>query len=147
MAFSAGSNGGMRGRRRFGASYGSLSEINVVPLVDVVLVLLIIFMLTAHVMDYGQEVDVPKTKLTTQNNDVLPVVEIRRGQMLYLNGKAVNINDLVPQLAKRFKDQKSVYIAADSSIRWDLLAQVLAELGGAHIAARMVTKPIESRGQ
>jgi biopolymer transport protein ExbD len=75
------------------------------------------------------------------------VVEIRRGQMLYLNGKAVNINDLVPQLAKRFKDQKSVYIAADSSIRWDLLAQVLAELGGAHIAAKMVTKPIESRGQ
>src|ERR1700722_20077293 len=147
MAFSAGSNGGMRGRRRFGASYGSLSEINVVPLVDVVLVLLIIFMLTAHVMDYGQEVDVPKTKLTTQNNDVLPVVEIRRGQMLYLNGKAVNINDLVPQLAKRFKDHKRVYRVADSSTRWDLLAQVLAELGGAHITARMVTKPIESRGQ
>src|SRR5580658_4617791 len=128
MAFSTGSNGGMRGRRRFGASYGSLSEINVVPLVDVVLVLLIIFMLTAHVMDYGLEVDVPKTKITKENNEVLPVVSIRRGQTLELNGKAVNIHDLAAQLALRFKDQKTVYVAADGSTRWDLLAQVLVEL-------------------
>ena len=112
--------------------------------------LLIIFMLTAHVMDYGQEVDVPKTKITTQTNDVLPVVEIQAGA------------DVVPERESRrnglmtlrcrnspsvLRIKKSVYIAADSSIRWDLLAQVLAELGGAHIAAKMVTKPIESRGQ
>ncbi len=148
MAFSAGgSGGGLRGRRRFGASYGALSEINVVPLVDVVLVLLIIFMLTAHVMDYGQEVEVPKTKITKENNDNLPVITIRRGQTLYLSGKAVNINELTAQLALRFKDQKSVYVAADGSTRWDLLAQVVAELGAAHITARMVTKPIDPRGQ
>jgi biopolymer transport protein ExbD len=137
----------MRGRRRFGASYGSLSEINVVPLVDVVLVLLIIFMLTAHVMDYGLEVDVPKTKITKENNEVLPVVSIRRGQTLELNGKAVNIHDLAAQLALRFKDQKTVYVAADGSTRWDLLAQVLVELNLAKVAPKMVTKPIESRGQ
>jgi biopolymer transport protein ExbD len=137
----------MRGRRRFGASYGSLSEINVVPLVDVVLVLLIIFMLTAHVMDYGLEVDVPKTKITKENNEVLPVVSIRRGQTLELNGKAVNIHDLAAQLALRFKDQKTVYVAADGSTRWDLLAQVLVELNLAKVTPKMVTKPIESRGQ
>src|SRR5580692_8935196 len=51
-----------------------LSEMNVVPLVDVVLVLLIIFMLTAHVMDYGLEVNVPKVKSTKENTDVLPTV-------------------------------------------------------------------------
>jgi biopolymer transport protein ExbD len=148
MAFSTGgSGGGLRGRRRFGASYGALSEINVVPLVDVVLVLLIIFMLTAHVMDYGQEVEVPKTRLTKENNDVLPVVTIKRGQTLFLNDKPVNINNLAAQLALRFKDQKSVYVAADSSTRWDMLAQVVAELGAAHITARMVTKPIDSRGR
>ena len=49
------------GRRRFGAGNGALSEINIVPLVDVVLVLLIIFMLTAHVMEFGLEINVPKT--------------------------------------------------------------------------------------
>jgi biopolymer transport protein TolR len=50
MFSTGGSSGGFRGRRRFGASQGVLSEMNVVPLVDVVLVLLIIFMLTAHVI-------------------------------------------------------------------------------------------------
>jgi biopolymer transport protein ExbD len=147
MAFSTGSNGGMRGRRRFGASYGSLSEINVVPLVDVVLVLLIIFMLTAHVMDYGLQVEVPKVKITKENNDVLPVVTIQRNQTLYLNEKPVNINDLPAQLTRRFKGQTTVYVAADKSISWELLAQVFAELSDAKFTVRAVTKPIDSRGK
>ncbi|HTB15279.1 MAG TPA: biopolymer transporter ExbD [Bryobacteraceae bacterium] len=148
MAFSlGGSGGGMRGRRRFGGSNGTLSEINIVPLVDVVLVLLIIFMLTAHVMDYGLEIEVPKTKITKENNEVLPVLTLDRSQKLQLNGKPVNINDLPAQLAKRFKDQKSVYVVADGSTRWDIMAQILVALNAAHITPRMVTKPIESRGQ
>jgi len=142
-----GSSGGMRGRRRLGGSNGTLSEINIVPLVDVVLVLLIIFMLTAHVMDYGLEVEVPKTKITKETNDVLPVVTIRRDQTLRLNEKPVNIHDLPAQLEKRFKGQKSVYVAADQSIRWDLLAQVFAELSAAKFDVRAVTKPIDSGGQ
>ena len=137
----------MRGRRRFGSSNGALSEINIVPLVDVVLVLLIIFMLTAHVMDYGLQVEVPQTKITKENNDVLPVVTIQKDQTLHLNEKPVNINDLAAQLTRRFKDQKVVYVAADSSIRWDLLAQVFAELSAAKFTVRAVTKPIESRGK
>jgi biopolymer transport protein ExbD len=136
----------MRGRRRFGASYGSLSEINVVPLVDVVLVLLIIFMLTAHVMDYGLEIEVPKTKITKENNEVLPVVTIDRSQKLQLNGKTVNLTDLPAQLARRFKGQKSVYVVADGSIRWDIMAQVLVALNDAHMAPKLVTKP-DSRGR
>jgi biopolymer transport protein ExbD len=148
MAFSiGGSGGGMRGRRRFGASNGALSEINIVPLVDVVLVLLIIFMLTAHVMDYGLEIEVPKTKITKENNEVLPVVQVKRGGTLYLNGKVININNLRAQLAERFKDQKNVYVAADESTRWDLLAQVLVELNLAKITPHMVTKPIGASGQ
>jgi len=132
----------MRGRRRFGGSYGALSEINVVPLVDVVLVLLIIFMLTAHVMDYGLDVEVPKTKITKENNEVLPVVVIKRDQTLHLNDKPVNINNLAAQLTQRFKGQKTVYVAADQSIRWELLAGVLAELSAAKFEVRMVTKPL-----
>jgi len=147
MAFSTGSNGGVRGRRRFGGSNGALSEINVVPLVDVVLVLLIIFMLTAHVMDYGLQVEVPKVKITKENNDVLPVVTIQSNQTLFLNEKPVNINDLPAQLARRFKDQKTVYVAADKSIRWDLLAQVFAELSAAKFEVRAVTKPIDTRAK
>jgi len=144
MAFSlGGSSNGLRGRRRFGASAGTLSEINVVPLVDVVLVLLIIFMLTAHVMDYGLQVEVPKVKITTESNEILPVVTIQRDQTLELNRAKVNINSLGAQLKAKFKDQKIVYVAADKSIRWDLVAQVLSALKEADVTPRMVTKPLE----
>jgi|SRR5580704_11658798 biopolymer transport protein ExbD len=148
MAFSAGgSNGGFRGRRRFGGGGGAISEINVVPLVDVVLVLLIIFMLTAHVMDYGLKVDVPKTRITEQSSEDLPVIIIRSDQTLYLNKQKVNIHDIASQLDKRFKGKKDVFVAVDKSIRWDVLAQVLAELKLAQVSPKMVMKPLEGKGQ
>ncbi|MGA2144452.1 MAG: biopolymer transporter ExbD, partial [Bryobacteraceae bacterium] len=74
MAFS-GNGGGLGWRKRYG---GSLAEINVTPFVDVVLVLLIIFMLTAHVMEFGIEVDVPKTKYVKDTAQEMPVVTITR---------------------------------------------------------------------
>ena len=146
MAFSTGgSSGGLRGRRRLGGSNGALSEINIIPLVDVVLVLLIIFMLTAHVMDYGIQVDVPKVKVTNQSPDVLPTIFITKDQKLQLNEKPVNINDLPAQLEKRFKGQKIVFVAADKAVRWDIVAQVLSELSAAKLTPRMVTKPLDAR--
>jgi biopolymer transport protein ExbD len=144
MFSTGGSSGGFRGRRRFGASNGVLSEMNVVPLVDVVLVLLIIFMLTAHVMDYGLEVNVPKVKSTKENTDVLPTVTITSDHTLHLNDKKINIHDLQAQLEQQFKGQTTVYLAADASIRWDLLAQVMAELSSGKYQIRCVTKPLES---
>jgi biopolymer transport protein ExbD len=147
MAFSAGSSGGgLRGRRRFGTSTNALAEINIVPLVDVVLVLLIIFMLTAHVMDYGAQVDVPKTKITEQSNENLPVIVIRRDLTIRLNDKPVNIHDLTKQLDLRFKGKDTVFVAADGAIQWNVLAQVVAELSSAKIKPRLVTKPVE-KGQ
>jgi biopolymer transport protein ExbD len=144
MYSAGGSSGGFRGRRRFGASQGVLSEMNVVPLVDVVLVLLIIFMLTAHVMDYGLEVNVPKVKATKENTDVLPTVTISADQTLHLNEKKVNINNLQARLEQQFKGQTTVYLACDGAIRWELLAQVMAELSNGKYQIRMVTKPLES---
>jgi biopolymer transport protein ExbD len=148
MAFSAGGSGsGLRGRRRFGASHGTLSEINIVPLVDVVLVLLIIFMLTAHVMDYGLKVEVPKVKVTQETNEELPMVTISSDQKLQLNKINVNINDLSAQIDRRFKGQKKVYVAADKSVRWDTVAQVMAELKLAQFEILAVTKPLELKGR
>ncbi len=117
---------------------------NVVPLVDVVLVLLIIFMLTAHVMDYGLEVNVPKVKATKENTDVLPTVTITSDQTLHLNDKKVNLHDLRKRLEQQFKGQKAVYVAVDGAIRWELLAQVMAELADGKYDMKMVTKPLES---
>src|SRR3982074_3052215 len=100
MAFSLG--GGNNGRSRFRGSHNTLSEMNVVPLVDVVLVLLIIFMLTAHVMEFGLEVDVPKVKQTRDTNDELPVVTLTRNGNVYLGEKPVNINMLGETIKKNY---------------------------------------------
>jgi biopolymer transport protein ExbD len=89
------------GRGRFRGS-PALAEINIVPLVDVVLVLLIIFMLTAHVMEFGLQVEVPKVKPVKENVQDLPVVSITREGTSYLNDKPVNINLLAGEIHKRF---------------------------------------------
>jgi biopolymer transport protein ExbD len=145
MAFSlGGSNGGLGGgRRRFGAGNGALSEINIVPLVDVVLVLLIIFMLTAHVMDFGLEIDVPQVKTVRDSAEELPVVSIDRKGKLYLNDKLVNIHQLPQEVARRFKNAKSVYVMVDRAAIFDPFAQVVAELSDAKIQVKVVTKPID----
>ncbi len=79
-----------------GRAQTSLSEINVVPLVDVVLVLLIIFMLTAPIIQSGIEVSVPKTKTVTELTKELLVVSINRDQRLFVGSDPININDLGP---------------------------------------------------
>jgi biopolymer transport protein ExbD len=140
VAFSPGGNGsGGRGRGRFQGG-GMLSEINVTPFVDVLLVLLIIFMLTAHVMESGIEVDVPAVKTTKETTKDLPIVTITKEGEIYLGEKTININELAPTILKRYGKQ-SVYIRADKQINWDIVAQVLAELGAAKIGLSVVTKP------
>src|SRR5579859_1396259 len=130
MAFSPGGSGSGRGRRgRFES--GMLSEINVTPFVDVLLVLLIIFMLTAHVMESGIEVDVPAVKTTKDTTKDLPIVVISKEGEIYLGDAAVNINELAATVQKRYGKVPTVYVRADKATPWDIVAQVLAELGAA----------------
>ncbi len=142
MAFSFnGGNGGTRRRSRGG---GTLADINVTPFVDVVLVLLIIFMLTAHVMEFGIEVDVPKTQYVKDTAQELPVITITKEGATTLNGADVNINELVPTIRKRFgANGNAVYLRADKDTVWDPIVQVMAELGAAKppIAVNVVTQP------
>jgi biopolymer transport protein ExbD len=139
MAFSLNSSSGL-GRGRFRGS-PALAEINIVPLVDVVLVLLIIFMLTAHVMEFGLQVEVPKVKPVKENVQDLPVVSISREGTSYLNEKPVNINLLADQIHKRFHSASSVYVRADRRTPFDQVAQVVATLGEAKLAVNLVTQP------
>ena len=139
MAISVNGGGGFGSRRRGGT--GSLSEINVTPFVDVVLVLLIIFMLTAHVMEFGIEVDVPKVQAVKDTAQELPVVTITKDGVTYLNDKPVNINDLQTTIRQRFGKAKAVYVRADKETIWDPIAQVTAMLGQAGFQVNMVTQP------
>ena len=133
-------NGGARSRRGGAA----LSEINVTPFVDVMLVLLIIFMLTAHVMDFGIEVDVPKVRTVKDSAQDLPVITITKDGTTYLNENATNINDLGASIVKRFGKAKAVYVKADKDTIFDPIAQVLAMLGQAGFQANIVTQPEDS---
>jgi biopolymer transport protein ExbD len=142
MAFSFNENGGRRGRR-FGGP-GVMAEINIVPLVDVVLVLLIIFMITANVMEFGLEISVPKVKQVRETTEELPVVNISKNGESFLNDKPLNINLLADGIRQRFHNAKAVYVRADSQTPWDPIAQVVSELGEAKFDVKMVTAPTDS---
>ena len=133
--------GGMNGGRGRWRSHSSLSDINVTPFVDVLLVLLIIFMLTAHVMEFGIEVDVPKVRQVKDSAQELPVVSVTRDGNLYLNEKPVNINALPDEIRARFGSNKAVYLRADKGALWDPIAQVMSELGRAGLQINAVTQP------
>ncbi len=141
MAFSV-NNGGHRGRRFGGPS--TMSEINVVPLVDVVLVLLVIFMITANVMDFGLDIKVPAVRHVQNSTQDLPVVSITKNAESSLNGKPVNFHQLAETIHARYPRATAVYVRADKQTPWDPIAQVVAELGDARYEVKMVTQPIDS---
>jgi len=133
-----GGNGSYRSRR---GSARMLSEINVTPFVDVMLVLLIIFMLTAHVMEYGVQIDVPKTRAVADSAKELPVVNITKDGTLYLNEKETDINELPAEIARRFNGATAVYLRSDKETVWEPIAQVMSELGRAKLQVNVVTQP------
>jgi biopolymer transport protein ExbD len=144
MAFSFnGNSGGGRSGRRFGGP-SAMSEINIVPLVDVVLVLLIIFMITANVMEFGLDIKVPEVKRVQSTAQDLPVVSISKSGESFLNDKPININLLSQGIHERFRTATAVYVRADKETPWDPIAQIVAELGEAKYEVRMVTAPIDS---
>ena len=121
-----------------------LADINVVPLVDVVLVLLIIFMITANVMEFGLDIQVPKVKVVRQTAQELPVVSITKSGESFLNEKPTNINLLPQSIRERFHNPSAVYVRADKETPWDPIAQIVAELGDAKFDVKMVTAPTDS---
>jgi biopolymer transport protein ExbD len=142
MAFSM--NGGNQGGRRRFRGMSTLSEMNVVPLVDVVLVLLIIFMLTAHVMEFGLEVEVPKVIQTKDSSQELPVVTLTREGQLFLNAQPVNINQLGAAVEAKFGKGQAVFVRADKETIWETVAQVISALGDAGIKVNAVTQPLDA---
>lgn len=124
-----------------------MAEINVTPFVDVVLVLLIIFMITAHVMEYGIEIDVPKTKTVESSSKELPVISISKSAEMKLGNDPVNINRLPEEVRSKYPGQQSVYLRADRETPFDPIAQVMSVLGNAKIGVNVVTQPDESIGQ
>ena len=111
------------------------------------LVLLIIFMLTAHVMEFGLEVDVPKVSQNRTTTREMPVISVTRDGNTYLNDKPVNIHAIGAAIHARFRNSSEVYIKADRGVIWDVLAQVVSACGDAKLKVNMVTQPEDLAGK
>ena len=127
-----GTGGGGRRRRRGGrARRGALSEINVTPLVDVMLVLLIVFMISAPLLTVGVPVDLPKTEAGALQDQVEPLsVSIRADGSLFIQEAPVPFSNLAPRLKEMAGDdaKKPIYVRADGKATYAVVAQVMASL-------------------
>jgi biopolymer transport protein TolR len=130
-----------------GHTQTALAEINITPLVDVVLVLLLIFMLTAPVLQSGVEVAIPKTRTVNQLTEERMVVTIDHEQNVFLQDKPVNVNELpallkVPRGADAAK--RIIYLRADERVPFGAFASVMDAVKQAGITnISIVTQPLK----
>ena len=121
--------GGGRRRRHGRGRRGALSEINVTPLVDVMLVLLIVFMISAPLLTVGVPVELPKTEAGAIQDQTEPLtVSIRADGALYLQDQPVAFANLSPRLKAMSNGTKPVYVRADGKASYAVVAQVMASL-------------------
>ncbi len=129
-----------------GRTQSSLSEINVTPLVDVVLVLLIVFMVTAPIIQTGIEVSLPRTRTAAaQDPKQQAVITISRDDILYYRSKPINFNDLGKFLRQDLGANRSqpVFLQADEDTRWKTIVTVLDEIrASGYENVKFPTKPV-----
>lgn len=126
-----------------GRTQTSLEGINITPLVDVVLVLLLIFMVTAPVLQSGIEVAVPQTRTVNQVVEHHRVVTLDKDQNVFLDDKAVNVHDLPALLEQGADARQTVYVRADQAVPFGAFASVMDAIKQAGIAnISIVTQPI-----
>ena len=135
-----------------GRTTSSLSEINVTPLVDVMLVLLVIFMVTTPIIQSGIEVNLPRTRFVKNYNPRQQyVITIDRKNNLFFMTKPLNVNDLGEALKAKLGAEKnqSIYLQADGDVRFAVVVKVmdaLREYGFTNI--QVVTRPmVEQKGR
>ena len=117
---------------------------NVVPLVDVVLVLLIIFMVTAHAIDSGLNIEAPQVKQVVDTTEDSPQVSMTRDAKLFLNGQPVkNINTLGADINKRFNNPKMVFLMGDRRLVLQDFMNVVSALSEAKLQVKVITTPMD----
>ena len=121
---------------REGKTQTTLAEINMIPFIDIVLVLLIIFMVTAPVIQSGIEVSTPRTEFVREISEERLVITIDKEQKVYLQNVPVQVNELGDKIREKLLDptRQSVYLLADQSVPWGVLAVVMGAFvqAGAH---------------
>jgi biopolymer transport protein ExbD/biopolymer transport protein TolR len=132
-----------------GRTQTSLADINITPLVDVVLVLLIIFMVTAPVLQSGIEVNVPKTRTVKEITQERLVISINKEQRVFLGNDPININEIGTKLRQKIRDPRnqSIFVRADEDVPFGAFATVMDAVKASGITnVSIVTQPLESNG-
>ncbi|MGA1833462.1 protein TolR [Rhizobium wenxiniae] len=127
---SGGGRRGRRGRRRGGA----ISEINVTPLVDVMLVLLIIFMVAAPMMTVGVPIDLPETQAKAMNSDTQPItISVNPTGEIYLQETPIAIDEVVPKLEAIATTgyNERIYVRGDTAAAYGVVMKVMARISSA----------------
>jgi biopolymer transport protein TolR len=126
---------------------GPVSDINVTPLVDVMLVLLVIFMVTAPMLFSGINLKLPKTqKVSTVGlRQELVILSITESEQFFLGKNAISQKDLVPAILKQFKANKTdvVYLRADYNLRYEKVAKLIASLKKAGVSNIALVTEVE----
>jgi biopolymer transport protein ExbD/biopolymer transport protein TolR len=132
-----------------GRTHTSLSDINVTPFVDVVMVLLVIFMITAPLLETGIEVDLPKTRTVKVVTEEKVVVTIDKRQNVYVGNSPVNIHRLGSFVLDQMRGEKDapVFIRCDETVSFGAFAQVVDALKQANVTnISIVTEPLSTKG-
>jgi biopolymer transport protein ExbD/biopolymer transport protein TolR len=133
-----------------GRTQTALADINITPLVDVVLVLLIIFMVTAPVLQSGIEVNVPKTRTVKEITEERIVITINKDQRVFLGNDAININQIAASLKQKIRDPRRqfIFVRADENVPFGAFATVMDAVKQSGITnVSIVTQPLESNAR
>jgi biopolymer transport protein TolR len=135
MAISGGAHSGVFGKRRHRRN-PVMSEINVTPMVDVMLVLLIIFMVSAPLLTVGVPIDLPQTKASSLDQDKEPLaVSVNTKGQVFLQNSEIKVEELVPKLqaiaAARGGNDERIYVRGDKSVDYGTMMKIMGRLSAA----------------
>ena len=127
-------SGGRSSSRRRGRKLAPMSEINVTPFVDVMLVLLIIFMVAAPLLTVGVPIDLPETQANALNSDTQPItVSVNAEGLIFLQETAIGIDEVVPKLeaisTTGFSER--IYVRGDTNADYGTVMKVMARISAA----------------
>jgi biopolymer transport protein TolR len=127
-------SGGRSSSRRRGRKLAPMSEINVTPFVDVMLVLLIIFMVAAPLLTVGVPIDLPETQANALNSDTQPItVSVNAEGSIFLQETAIGIDEVVPKLAAISTTgfSERIYVRGDTNADYGTVMKVMARISAA----------------